>query len=135
MLVNNLLCKPTGLIPFMNPKLILLLAISLLGQMTQAQTLQLQPLAAFGTNGNGSILPGQRPYLTDGATNNGARHELQRSMAYNPTTGHLLILSRTNLSTGDAYQSPSSMPQMARMSGRSTSARRVWDLTPVSIST
>jgi hypothetical protein len=80
-----------------------LLTFSLLGLIAQAQTLQLQPLATFGTNGNGTILPGERPYLTDGSTNNGARHELQRSMAYNPTTGHLLVLSRTNLATFDAY--------------------------------
>ena len=91
----------------MNPKLILLLIIGLLGQITQAQILQLQPLATFGTNGNGSILPGQRPYLTDGTTNpisgSSGVHELQRSMAYNPTTGHLLILSRTNIDTGSSY--------------------------------
>jgi hypothetical protein len=91
----------------MNPKLIFLLTIGLLVQAVQAQTLQLQPLATFGTNGNGSILPGQRPYLTDGSTNSisgsGGIHELQRSMAYNPTTGHLLILSRTNTITGDSY--------------------------------
>jgi hypothetical protein len=86
-----------------NQKLILLLIIGILGQIAQSQTLQLQPLATFGVNGNGSILPGERPYLTDGSTNSGGVHELQRSMAYNPTTGHLLILSRTNTATGDAY--------------------------------
>src|SRR5271163_2901454 len=79
---------------------IFLLTMSLLLQIAHAQVLQLQPLAGFGTNGNGSILPGERPYLTDGTTNTGAlSHELQRSMAYNPTTGHLLVLSRTNVDT------------------------------------
>ena len=91
----------------MNSKLTLLLIFCLLGQIVQSQTLQLLPLATFGTNGNGSILPGERPYLTDGTTNSfsgsGGIHELQRSMAYNPTTGHLLILSRTNTATGSSY--------------------------------
>ena len=91
----------------MNSKLTLLFIFCLVGQIAQSQTLQLQPLATFGTNGNGSILPGERPYLTDGTTNSfggsAGIHELQRSMAYNPTTGHLLILSRTNTATGSFY--------------------------------
>jgi hypothetical protein len=91
----------------MNLRLIPLLIIGFLGQIAQAQTPQLQPLTTFGTNGDGSILPGQRPYLTDGSTNpvvgSGGVHELQRSMAYNPTTGHLLILSRTNTATLESY--------------------------------
>lgn len=89
----------------MNPKLILPLVLCLLVSMASAQVLQLQPLSTFGPNGNGSILPGQLPYLTDGSTNSygGAAHELQRSMAYNPTTGHLLLLSRTNLNTQASY--------------------------------
>jgi hypothetical protein len=84
-------------------KLFLPVVSVMLTQHILAQNPQLQPLAGFGTNGNGSILPGERPYLTDGSTNNGSVHELQRSMAYNATTGHLLLLSRTNLDTGDSY--------------------------------
>lgn len=52
-----------------------------------AQTPQLAPLTTFGVNGNGSILPGERSYLTSAST-------LQRGMAFNPVTGHLLIASR-----------------------------------------
>jgi hypothetical protein len=91
----------------MNCKLNLLLASSLFALITQAQVVQLQPLTTFGPNGDGSILPGQLPYLTDGSTNSysgsSGHHELQRSMAYNPTTGHLLVLSRTNIMTGSQY--------------------------------
>src|SRR5579884_1631425 len=84
----------------MKSKITLLLSLLFTIQVAQAQVSQLTPLTTFGTNGNGTILPGQRPYLTDGTTNTGVTtHELQRSMAYNPTTGHLLILSRTNIET------------------------------------
>ncbi len=87
--------------------ILLALATSLLWHGAQAQVLQLTPLATFGTNGNGSILPGERPYLTDGSTNSyagsGGRHELQRSLAYNPVTGHVLVASRTNVLTGGSY--------------------------------
>ena len=92
---------------FVTLNLIFLFTIGLLVQTARAQTLQLQPLTTFGTNGNGSVLPGQLPYLTDGSTNpisgSSGVHELQRSMAYNPTTGHLLVLSRTNTATGASY--------------------------------
>ena len=53
-----------------------------------AQTLRLQPLSSFGTNGDGSLRPGQRPYMT--ADGNG----YQRGLAYNPRTGHLLVVDR-----------------------------------------
>jgi len=52
-------------------------------------TLQLQPFAGFGTNGDGSLRPGQRPYLTSDG------NAYQRGMAYNPTTGHLLVVNRS----------------------------------------
>ncbi len=82
--------------------LIFLFTVGLLVQITQAQVLQVQPLTTFGTNG--IVLPStNRPYLTDGTTNTSPVHELQRSMAYNPTTGHLLILSRTNIATQASY--------------------------------
>jgi Immunoglobulin I-set domain len=83
------------------------LGVCCLAELAPAQVMQLQPLTTFGPNGNGSILPGQLPYLTDGSTNSvtgsSGIHELQRSMAYNPTTGHLLVLSRTNIDTGASY--------------------------------
>lgn len=49
---------------------------------------QLVPLAGFGPHGDGTVRPGDYPFLTD----NGSRH--QRGMAYNPATGHLLIVNR-----------------------------------------
>jgi hypothetical protein len=51
-----------------------------------AQTPHLVPLTTFGPNGDGSLRPGDRGYLT-GANN-------ERGMAYNPVTGHLLIPTR-----------------------------------------
>lgn len=54
-----------------------------------ASALQLAPLTTFGTNGNGTILPGERSYLTS----DGSRY--QRGMAFNPATGHLLIVNRS----------------------------------------
>lgn len=54
-----------------------------------AQTPQLVPMTAFGPNGDGSIRPGDLPFITgDGSTRS------QRGMAYNPTTDHLLIAHR-----------------------------------------
>lgn len=55
-----------------------------------AHAFQLVPLSTFGTNGNGTIRPGDfdSPWLTS----DGARY--QRGMAYNPTTGHLIIVNR-----------------------------------------
>lgn len=52
------------------------------------QPFQLLPLTAFGTNGDGTIRPGDFPFLTG----DGSRY--QRGMAYNPTTGHLIIVNR-----------------------------------------
>jgi hypothetical protein len=69
----------------------LALAALALQAAVSAQTLQLQPLAGFGTNGDGSLRPGDRPYLTaDGNSS-------QRGMAYNPVTGHVLIVNRPPL--------------------------------------
>src|SRR3954467_5310230 len=51
-------------------------------------TFQLQPITAFGTNGDGSLRPGDRPYLTsDGNT-------YQPGMGFNSVTGHLLLVNR-----------------------------------------
>ena len=52
-----------------------------------AQTPHLAPLTSFGVNGDGSIRPGERTYITAGSN-------LQRGMAYNPVTGHLIVASR-----------------------------------------
>src|SRR5690348_9151289 len=53
-----------------------------------ADTPQLVPLSSFGINGDGSIRPAEgRSYITTGSN-------LQRGMAYNRTTGHLLVANR-----------------------------------------
>ena len=65
--------------------LVLALALSFLAT---AQALELVPLATFGANGDGTIRPGELPFLTS----DGLRY--QRGMAYNPTTGHLIIVNR-----------------------------------------
>src|SRR4051812_3556397 len=54
-----------------------------------AQTLVMQPLSTFGANGDGSIQPDERTYLN-------STNQLQRGLAYNPITGHILVASRTN---------------------------------------
>ena len=62
-----------------------LLSIALLAA---AQELRIEPLAGFGPHGDGSLRPGDYPFLTaDG-------NRYQRGMAYNPKTGHLLIVNR-----------------------------------------
>lgn len=64
----------------------------------QAQVLVMQPLTTFGTNGDGSLRPGDAPFLTP-------TNQLQRGMAYNPTTGHLLVVDRSTSSSvnNDVY--------------------------------
>lgn len=64
--------------------------LSALPMSSQAQGLQLTPLSTFGLNGDGSIRPGERSYLTSEGTN-----RFQRGLAYNPTTGHLLVVNRS----------------------------------------
>lgn len=66
---------------------ILLLALAAFIGSASAQ-FQLVPLASFGTNGDGTIRPGDLPFLTG----DGSRY--QRGMAYNSTTGHLIIVNR-----------------------------------------
>src|SRR5215204_3678152 len=69
-----------------------LLASALLGLTllcnASAQTTHLSPLSTFGPNADGSLRPGDRPYLTIGGT--------ERGMAYNPVTGHILVVSRVD---------------------------------------
>ncbi|MGI8967098.1 MAG: hypothetical protein ACR2H1_13560, partial [Limisphaerales bacterium] len=73
------------------PILPLLLFLSV--SAVQAQV-TLQPLTTFGTNGDGTIRPNDYPFLT-------SSNQWQRGMAYNPTTGHLLVVDRsTNGPTG-----------------------------------
>ena len=68
--------------------LIIATAVSLLaGKVVSAQ--QLTPLTSFGTNGDGTIRPGDEAFLT----NDGNRY--QRGLAFNPATGHLIIVNRS----------------------------------------
>jgi hypothetical protein len=72
-------------------RLSLLLPIAvllLLGAGAGAQIV-LQPLTTFGTNGDGTIRPGDFDYAFLTSSNG-----LQRGLAYNPTTGHLIIVNR-----------------------------------------
>jgi hypothetical protein len=66
----------------------LLLALAALLNSASAQ-FQLVPLSSFGTNGDGTVRPGNEVFLTTDT--------LQRGMAYNPTTGHLLVANRSPL--------------------------------------
>src|SRR6266508_6622628 len=54
----------------------------------EAQVVVMQPLTTFGTNGEGSLRPGDVPFLTSAS-------QFQRGLAYNPTTGHLLVVDRS----------------------------------------
>jgi hypothetical protein len=67
--------------------LTIIAGLCLLTCTLQAQLL-LQPLTTFGTNGDGTIRPGDLPFLTS----DGNRY--QRGMAYNPTTDHLIVVNR-----------------------------------------
>src|SRR5205807_2388945 len=51
--------------------------------------LKLTPLTTFGTNGDGTLRPGDVDFLNSSG-------QLQRGMAWNPVTGHLLVACRTN---------------------------------------
>src|SRR5437773_8139551 len=66
-----------------------LLSFATLIHNASAQFIKLQPLTTFGTNGDGSIRPGDVDFLNSGG-------QLQRGMAWNPTTGHVLVACRTN---------------------------------------
>lgn len=80
---------------------VLLIAVSLNLFSSAAQAVVvMQPLATFGTNGDGTVRPGDLFFLS-------SSNQWQRGMAYNPTTGHLLVVDRsTNTLTsgnGDVY--------------------------------
>ncbi len=66
----------------------LLLALAAFVLSASAQVI-LVPLTTFGTNGDGTVRPGNEVFLTTDT--------LQRGMAYNPTTGHLLVANRNPL--------------------------------------
>ena len=70
----------------------LLLQIGLLAALlatgAPAQSVLLQPLVTFGTNGDGTVRPGDAAFLTP-------TNQFQRGLAYNPTTGHLLVVDRS----------------------------------------
>ena len=48
----------------------------------------MEPVTTFGTNTDGSLRPGDVAFLT-------SESQFQRGMAYNPTTGHLLVVDRS----------------------------------------
>src|SRR5258705_3247116 len=63
----------------------------LLAFASQAQVVLLQPLTTFGPNGDGSLRPNDVPGLV-------STNQLERGLAYNPTTGHLLVVDRSTYS-------------------------------------
>jgi Ig-like domain-containing protein len=71
------------------------LGCALLAASSQAQVLVMQPLATFGTHGDGSVRPNDVPALT-------ATNQLQRGVAYNPLTGHLLVVDRSSQYSGSS---------------------------------
>src|SRR5664279_2182541 len=68
----------------------LLFALAALLNSASAQ-FQLVPLSTFGTNNDGTIRPGDFGYSW--LTADGNRY--QRGMAFNPVTGHLIVVDRT----------------------------------------
>ena len=54
----------------------------------KAQVVAMQPLTTFGPNGDGSLRAGDVSFLI-------STNEFERGMAYNPTTGHLLVVDRS----------------------------------------
>src|SRR5688572_19282266 len=48
----------------------------------------MEPVTTFGTNTDGSLRPGDVAFLTSAS-------QFQRGMAYNPITGHLLVVDRS----------------------------------------
>jgi hypothetical protein len=63
-------------------------SIVLLSVAVRADVVVMQPLTAFGSHGDGSLRPDDIAYLT-------STNQLQRGLAYNPTTGHLLLVDRS----------------------------------------
>ena len=68
-------------------KLLLLSVVCTLAAVANSgfgQILKLAPLTTFGTNGDGSIRPGDVDFLNNSG-------QLQRGLAWNPVTGHVLV--------------------------------------------
>ena len=63
--------------------------VLLLSLNARADVVVMQPLTTFGPHGDGSLRPDDVPGLT-------WTNQFQRGMAYNPTTGHLLVVDRTD---------------------------------------
>jgi hypothetical protein len=74
--------------PYLTSTLVLLVASWTAPLGFTGPALQLQPIPGFGAHGDGSLRAGDRPYLTSDG------NAWQRGMAYNPVTGHLLIVNR-----------------------------------------
>ena len=60
-----------------------------------APDIRLEPLTTFGPHGDGSLRPGDHPFLTAGDSD-----YYQRGLAYNPTTGHLILVNRNPANAG-----------------------------------
>src|SRR4051794_5131945 len=78
---------PRCMSKILSPTMFVLIAAII--QSASGQILKLTPLSTFGTNGNGGFYPNERDYLDNSG-------QLQRGMAWNPVTGHLLLVCRTN---------------------------------------
>src|SRR5262245_8450136 len=75
----------------------LVLALLTLSQVASAQILKLVPLPGFGTNGDGTIRAEQVDFLDEAS-------QIQRGMAWNPVTGHLMLVTRTNTFSPTYYR-------------------------------
>src|SRR6185295_17364629 len=87
---------PSCMTKLLRPTL-LFAVVATLVQSASGQILKLTPMATFGTNGNGGFYPKERDYLD-------ASGQLQRGLAWNPATGHLLLACRTNAASPSIYR-------------------------------
>ncbi|HZO83679.1 MAG TPA: immunoglobulin domain-containing protein [Verrucomicrobiae bacterium] len=71
------------------------LSLIFLPPSSQAQHNILDPLPFFGPNIDGSIRPGEKPYVTTG--------NAQRGLAYNPQSGYLVFIDRVTGSGGSTF--------------------------------
>ncbi|MBA4150204.1 MAG: immunoglobulin domain-containing protein [Verrucomicrobia bacterium] len=105
----------------MNRTLALWSALLLSAAVVDAQNLRLSPLSGFGINGDGSIRPGDLPYLT-------GNNRDQRGMAYRSATDHLVVVNRAgsesiNLIDGSTGADALSLDLSALISGGNESFR------------
>lgn len=66
--------------------LVLLVAVAFCGNVAAQTVKSLTLLTTFGTRGDGSLQPGDVPFVTSGAS--------QRGVAYNPATGNIIYVDR-----------------------------------------